>query len=88
MFAQLTQLAPTINVEAVIAADPEVIVASGMDEARPEWLEDWRRWPELRAVQRANLFFVPPDLLQRHTPRVLDGAEQLCTHIETARSRR
>ena len=35
-------LAPTVTVEAVIAANPEVIVASGMDNARPEWLDDWR----------------------------------------------
>ena len=29
-----------------------------------------------------------PDLIQRHTPRLLDGAELLCQHLETARSRR
>ena len=40
------------------------------------------------AVARNNLFFVPPELIQRHTPRLLDGAEQLCRHLETARGRR
>jgi iron complex transport system substrate-binding protein len=42
----------------------------------------------MTAVVRDNLFFVPPDLLQRHTPRLLDGAEMLCQHLETARARR
>jgi iron complex transport system substrate-binding protein len=88
VFAQLAPLAPAVTVEAVIAADPEAIVASGMDEARPEWLEDWRRWQRMTAVRRDNLFFVPPDLMQRHTPRLLDGAELLCKHLETARGRR
>ncbi|MDA0191688.1 MAG: cobalamin-binding protein, partial [Proteobacteria bacterium] len=37
---------------------------------------------------RDNLFFVPPDLIQRHTPRLLDGTERLCQHLETARGRR
>lgn len=88
VFAQLDTLAPIVSVEAVIAANPEVIIASGMDEARPEWLGDWTRWTAITAVARDNLFFVHPDLIQRHTPRLLDGAERLCQQLETARSRR
>jgi len=87
VFAALTQPAAAIGLEAVLRADPEVIVASGMGEERPEWLDAWRRWPQLTAVQRNNLFFVPPDLLQRHTPRILDGAERLCAALDTARQR-
>jgi iron complex transport system substrate-binding protein len=60
VFAQLPVLAPTVTVEAVIAVNPEVIVASGMGDARPEWLDDWRRWTTLEAVVRNNLYFVPP----------------------------
>ncbi|CAG4884088.1 Cobalamin-binding protein [Georgfuchsia toluolica] len=88
VFGQLRQMAPTVTVEAVLAANPEVIVASGMDEARPEWLDDWRRWPQLTAVARDNLYFIPPDIIQRHTPRLLDGTEMLCRHLETARGKR
>ena len=88
VFGSLQAIAPIVTVEAVVAADPEAIVASGMGEARPEWLDDWRRWPTLTAVKRDNLFFIHPDLIQRHTPRLLDGAEQLCKHLEVARSRR
>ena len=88
VFAALPILAPTVTVEAVIAANPEVIVASGMNDARPEWLDDWRRWNTMAAVAKDNLYFVPPELIQRHTPRILDGAEQLCLHLETARGKR
>jgi iron complex transport system substrate-binding protein len=84
----LKPLAPKVSVEAVLAADPEVIVASGMGEARPDWLDDWRQWPTLTAVKRDNLFFIPPDLLQRTTPRLIEGAARLCELLETARSRR
>jgi iron complex transport system substrate-binding protein len=87
VFAQLSQPAEAVELEAVLRADPEAIVASGMDARRPEWLDEWRRWPQLTAVKRGNLFFVPPDLLQRHTPRLLDGAERLCEALETARRR-
>lgn len=88
VFAGLAQLAPTIGVEGVLAANPEVIVASGMDEARPEWLDQWRRWPELKAGRADNLFFIPPDLIQRHTPRILEGAALLCDFLEEAREKR
>lgn len=85
VFAGLSLLTPKIDLEAVLAADPEVIVASGMDAARPQWLDDWRRWPQLRAVRREQLVFIHPDLIQRASPRVLDGAEQLCRALDRAR---
>lgn len=88
VFAALQSMAPTVSVEAVIAANPEVIVASGMDAARPEWLDDWTRWSSIKAVASDNLFFVRPELIQRHTPRLLDGAEQLCNQLEAARRKR
>lgn len=88
VFAKLPMLAPTIDAEAVLAAMPEVIVASGMGEGRPEWLDDWRKWTKLPAVAQGNLFFIPPDQIQRHTPRILDGAERLCSQLDEARSRR
>jgi len=88
VFGQLSPMTPTVSIEAVLAADPEAIVASGMGESRPDWLDAWRRWPRLTAAARDNLFFIPPDLIQRHTPRLLDGAERLCRDLETARERR
>jgi iron complex transport system substrate-binding protein len=88
IFGQLSAIAPVVSIEAVLAADPEAIVASGTGESRPDWLDAWRRWPRLTAAARDNLFFIPPDLIQRHTPRLLDGAERLCRDLETARQRR
>jgi iron complex transport system substrate-binding protein len=88
VFGSLPVLAPTVTVEAVIAANPEVIVASGMGDERPEWLNDWRRWKTLTVVKRDNLYFIPPQEIQRHTPRLLDGAEKLCLALESAREKR
>lgn len=88
VFADLKALAPKVGVEAVLAADPEVIVASGMGEARPDWVDDWRQWPGMTAVKRDNLYFIPPDLIQRHTPRLAEGAARLCEQLEKARGKR
>lgn len=88
VFGSLPVLAPTVTVEAVLAANPEAIVASGMGDERPEWLDDWRRWKSITAVARGNLYFIPPQEIQRHTPRLLDGAEKLCRALEATRAKR
>ena len=88
VFGQLEQMAPTVSVEAVLEANPEAIVATGMGDAKPEWLHDWDKWTRMTAVKRDNLFHINPDIMQRHTPRILEGAEKLCAHLDLARSRR
>jgi iron complex transport system substrate-binding protein len=88
VFGHLKQMAPNVSIEAVLEADPEAIVATGMGDAQPEWLHDWDPWTRMTAVKRSNLFHITPDIMQRHTPRILDGTEKLCAHLDTARSHR
>jgi iron complex transport system substrate-binding protein len=85
VFSDVSVRAPKISVEALLRANPQVIIASGMGEARPEWLDEWRNWPQLQAYQHQQLHFIPPQLLQRHTPRVLQGATMMCQQLEQAR---
>lgn len=87
VFGQLQQMAPTVSVEAVLEANPDVIIATGMGDARPDWLGDWDKWTQMNAVKRKNMFHINPDIMQRHTPRILDGVEKLCNHLDTARNR-
>ena len=85
VFADAKALAPRVGVESILVADPQVIIASGMGESRPEWLDEWLQWPSLQAVTQQHLYFVPPDYVQRHTLRILVGAEMMCKHLERAR---
>lgn len=85
VFADLPQLAPAVSVEAVLAADPEVIVAGRYAGKGSEWQRVWRAWPQLRAVAGNHLYTVPAEMMERHTPRALVAAEELCEHIERAR---
>jgi iron complex transport system substrate-binding protein len=85
VFADLPLAAPQVDVEAVLKADPQAIIASGMAQERPEWLDAWRVWPDLRAVKHNRLYSIPPDVLQRASPRILDGAEAMCRALEDAR---
>jgi iron complex transport system substrate-binding protein len=88
VMAALPALAPEIGRELVLRADPEVIVASGSDGRHPDWLEEWKAFPDLEAVRQGNLYAVRPELLQRHTPRLLDGAAEICRILQVARERR
>ncbi|WP_018882044.1 MULTISPECIES: cobalamin-binding protein [unclassified Thioalkalivibrio] len=88
VFGHLDRLVPRMDREAVIEADPEVIIGGGMGEDRPDWVIAWTQWEDMTAVQRDNLFFIPPSLLQRHTPRIAEGTRLMCEELERARLRR
>ena len=88
VFGNLPNLSARIDNEAVLAADPEAIIAGGMGEENRDWLDEWLRFSGLTAVRRNNLFFIPPSTIQRPTPRLLEGTTLLCQHLETARGRR
>ncbi|MDH4174583.1 MAG: cobalamin-binding protein [Betaproteobacteria bacterium] len=88
VLADLPALAPQVGRESVLRADPEVIIASGANGAHPAWLDAWRAFPALAAVRGGNLYAIRPDLLQRHTPRLLDGADEVCRILEAVRTRR
>jgi iron complex transport system substrate-binding protein len=88
VFAALTQPAPAISVEAVMAAAPEAIIAGSDDGRRPAWLDDWQRWRNVPAVRYGNLFVADGDLLHRSGPRFIDGVEALCAMLNHARANR
>lgn len=88
IFAGLSVLAPAVTQEAVLKADPAAIVASADGGARPEWLDEWKAWPELRAVRLGNLYTLDANLMHRHGPRIAEGAQQLCEALDAARARK
>jgi iron complex transport system substrate-binding protein len=85
VFGDASTLAPRISIESVLLRDPDAIVASGMGEARPEWLDQWRDYPSLTAVAGEALLFVNPDHVQRPTARILLGARNLCQQLDKIR---
>ena len=86
IFHDAVPIAPSVGIEGVIAADPEVIVSSGkladLDRLRSQWL----RWSGISAVANRHLYLVPPDLMQRQSPRLLEGIECLCDYLQNARA--
>jgi iron complex transport system substrate-binding protein len=86
VFGKLSHLVPTVNVEAVVKENPEVIISGSSKEN--DVFAQWRVLPGITAVARGNLFTISSDLMSRSGPRVLDGVELLCKHLDVARSRR
>jgi iron complex transport system substrate-binding protein len=88
VFADLKPLVPPVSIEAVLEADPEVIAAATAEPNMRDNLDNWKVWPRVLAVKRDNLFVIHTDLISRHTPRILEGAQQMCENLDKARAKR
>ena len=85
IFADAIPLVPYVNIESIVAADPQVIIAGGSKEEKPYWFDSWRKWEQISAVRDRHVYLIPADLMQRHSVRILDGAELMCDFFERAR---
>jgi iron complex transport system substrate-binding protein len=85
VFGSLSQLAPVVTEEAVVAADPQVILTAS-PESDP--LGRWTRFRDISAVRSGRLYEVEGDWLSRQGPRLVNGARQVCQRIEGARQDR
>ncbi len=81
IFANLRGVAPTVNLEAVIEANPEIILANDDDTL---FKKHWEPWKRIRAVKNQNLYTIPSDLIERASIRVLDGVERICEIVSHA----
>lgn len=86
IFAGLSGLAPQVDREAVLLADPQVILGGAMGTGE-RGFDTWRRWPALTAVKFDTIYSIDADLLQRQGPRLAAGAEQVCRILAQARQR-
>ncbi len=84
VFSDLPVLAPQVTREAVLLADPEVLVAPVLP-GQEDPLEHWREWPRLAAVRDGAFALLPADEISRATPRILDSIETACTLLDQFR---
>jgi iron complex transport system substrate-binding protein len=88
VFADLSTIAPVVNVEAVLKENPEAIVTGDMRKQEENGLTLWKPYTSMLAVQRDNMFALDSDILVRPGPRIVEGATVVCEKLELARSRR
>lgn len=74
---------PQVSLENVLLRQPEVILNT--DETGNPQSIDWQQWPEIPAVKQQHIITLNADLLQRPTPRAIDGIAQLCSALDSVR---
>ena len=87
VFGDVSQLTPTVSLEAIIAARPEVILGGGSAGGEDGFRRDWRSSAHA-PLSDAPAFYVPPDTIQRQTPRILEGAKAVCAALDQIRTNR
>lgn len=85
IFAQLPIPAPVVSEEAVIAANPQVMLAAGMKK-QDDLQARWAGINAIAAVQYKQQYQIDSDILNRPTPRFLEGTRAVCRSLDAARA--
>lgn len=83
VFADATALALPVDLESVLARAPQVILS--LDDVDP--VAFWARFDGLEAVALGNVYRAPADALSRPSPRIADGAADVCARLDEARAK-
>ena len=87
VFADLPQRAAAIGTEAVIARNPDIIIAAAPPGRGASWLAQWRRFPSLRAVRTGKLMTFDDQRLSGLGPGVMDATEGMCRKVAALMAR-
>jgi iron complex transport system substrate-binding protein len=85
VFEHLKALAPTVSPEAVIAADPQIILTDAPAAIDRGELDFWKHYPFISAVANGQLVTLDADRMARPTPRMLPEVARMCERIDAAR---
>jgi iron complex transport system substrate-binding protein len=81
---------PRFGMEEILKRSPEVIVISSMkpNGDYQKILQEWNRWKTLPAVKNGRVHIINSDLIDRPSPRIIDGLEQLARMLHPERFKR
>lgn len=85
VFADLPQRAPAIGIEAVLARNPDIIIAAASPGMGASWLAEWKRFHSLRAVRTGRLLAFEDQRLVGLGPGIIDATAELCRKITLLR---
>lgn len=74
---------PRISIEEVIRKKPEIIIISSMERGGrfEQARKEWQKWPVIPAVMDKRVYLVDSDLLDRPSPRIVNGLETMARLI-------
>lgn len=88
VFASQAITAPNVSIEAVLQKNPEVIIGTNEKKTADGGISLWKRYPNMIAVKRNNLFELDGELINRASPRMILGITELCERLDQARKNR
>ena len=81
------EMYPRLGMEEILKRSPEVILISSMNP-RGDYqrvLQEWSRWKMIPAVKNGRVHLIDSDLIDRPSPRVIDGLEEIARLIHPER---
>jgi iron complex transport system substrate-binding protein len=74
---------PRFGMEEILKRSPEVIIISSMNPKGDyqKILQDWNRWKTLSAVRNGRVHIIDSDLIDRPSPRIIEGLEKLASML-------
>jgi iron complex transport system substrate-binding protein len=72
---------PQLTEEAVIAADPEVIILADVPAVTPEEVKARPGWGSVSAVRNDRIYTVDPDIVSRPGPRLVEALRTLAAYL-------
>jgi iron complex transport system substrate-binding protein len=78
---------PRFGMEEILKRSPEVIIISSMNPKGDyqKIFQEWTRWKTLPAVKNGRIHLIDSDLLDRPSPRIIDGLEELARVLHPER---
>lgn len=74
---------PRLSLEEVVRRKPDVIIISSMERSRDfsEAQQQWLRWKTIPAVKNGRVHLVDSDLIDRPSPRIVQGLRLLAEYF-------
>ena len=78
---------PRLGMEEILKRSPEVILISSMNP-RGDYqkiVQEWGRWKAIPAVKNGQIHLIDSDLIDRPSPRIIDGLEEIARILHPER---
>ena len=74
---------PTYSIEDVLIKEPDIIIITSMDSKRDSkgLMRKWAKWGSIPSVKRGKVFVIDSDLVNRPSPRIIEGLEEIAKII-------
>ncbi len=77
------EMYPRLGMEEILKRSPEVILVSSMNPKGDyqRIVQEWARWKMIPAVKNGRVHLINSDLIDRPSPRIIDGLEEMARVI-------